>query len=505
MRSLYRFFAAAVSILSIAIIWALAGCLPALAASAPSVPSTYQTLYTTLDNDLTSFNNTLGKPAKYPVIYSAELWDADANGGPDLVDSWYWTGVQLQIQGLKAMGVQAVMVEIGFPMLYEPFFSSQSVYQEYVNFYSQVASAVKAAGLKLIIENDFLMADNAEGNWDVAPFYATLDWTQYQAGRAQTAAVIVQTMHPDYIMVLAEPDTEATQTGQTEVDTPTGAASLVSTIIDSLNTSGVSGFQVGAGVGTWQTQYQDFIQDLVALPLDFIDMHIYPIIDGYLTNALNIATTAANAGKPVSMTECWLNKVDQSNINSLNQSQVEALNAYSFWAPLDAYFLQTMVNLANYTKMVFMNPSNSEYYWAYLTYGSSTESLPPAEILSQENQQSDTNATISSYTSTAFSYYESILPEPNKTPPSAPGDLSGASTKATEASLSWDASTDNVGVAGYYVFRNGANIATTAYTYYVDTTVPSAGTYSYFIQAFDLGGNLSTPSSTIHVTTRNLP
>jgi hypothetical protein len=508
MRSLYRFTAPGRLVLSVLAISTLAFCHSAFAGTPPSVPTNYQSLYTTLDNDLISFNTTLHSlwnGTKSPVIYSAELWDADANSGPDLIDSWYWTGVQVQLQGLKAMGVQAIMVEIGFPMLYEPFFSSQSVYQEYVNFYSQVASAVKAAGLKLIIENDFLMSDNVQAGWNVAAYYATLDWTQYQQGRAQTAAVVVQTMHPDYIVVLEEPDTEAAQTGQTNVNTVSGATSLVTGILDSLKDSGVSGFEVGAGVGTWLNQYQQFIQSFVTLPLDFIDMHIYPVVNGYLNNALTIATTAANAGKPVSMTECWLNKVSQSQLGKVTQNEIEALNPFSFWEPLDAYFLQTMENVANYTKMTFMNPSNSEYYWAYLTYGSSTENLPPAQILSEESQQSDTNATIVSYTSTAFGYYESILPEPDKTPPSAPTDLAGASTSATEASLSWDASTDNVGVAGYYVFRDGVNIATTAYTYYVDTTVPGAGTYSYFIQAFDLGGNISEASATIQVKTRNLP
>jgi hypothetical protein len=508
MRSLYHLNAPARLLFFVLAIWALLPRHPALAGSPPSVPTTYQSLYSNLDDDLVSFNTTLKSlwnGTKSPVIYSAELWDADANSGPDLIDSWYWTGVQVQLQGLKAMGVQAVMVEIGFPMLYEPFFSSQSVYQEYVNFYSQVASAVKTAGLKLIIENDFLMSDNVQAGWNVAAYYATLDWTQYQEGRAQTAAVIVQTMHPDYIVVLEEPDTEAAQTGQTNVNTVSGATSLVTGILDSLSKSGVSGFQAGAGVGTWLPQYQQFIQSFVTLPLDFIDMHIYPIVNDYLNNALTIATTAADAGKPVSMTECWLNKVSQSQLGSVTQDQIEALNAFSFWAPLDAYFLQTMENLANYTKMTFMNPSNSEYYWAYLTYGTSTENLPPAQILSQVSQQSDTNATVVSYTPTAFSYYKSILPEPDKTPPSAPTDLSGASTSATEASLSWDASTDNVGVAGYYVFRDSVIIATTAYTYYVDTNVPAAGTYSYFVQAFDLSENISEPSATVHVTTRNIP
>ncbi len=47
----------------------------------------------------------------------------------------------------------------------------------------------------------------------------------------------------------------------------------------------------------------------MTLPLDFIDMHIYPINRSYLANAQQIAATAAAAGKPVAMSECWLWKV----------------------------------------------------------------------------------------------------------------------------------------------------------------------------------------------------
>ena len=39
----------------------------------------------------------------------------------------------------------------------------------------------------------------------------------------------------------------------------------------------------------------------------------------------------------------------------------------------------------------------------------------------------------------------------------------------TQADVSWNASTDNVGVAGYYLFRDGVKVTTTALTYYVDT------------------------------------
>ncbi|HEX6154024.1 MAG TPA: LamG-like jellyroll fold domain-containing protein [Solirubrobacterales bacterium] len=94
-------------------------------------------------------------------------------------------------------------------------------------------------------------------------------------------------------------------------------------------------------------------------------------------------------------------------------------------------------------------------------------------------------------------------PVPDTTPPSAPGNLkaTGALGKVT---LSWDPSTDNVGVTGYEVYRStspaftpsSANrIATPASPGYVDTVAP--GTYHYRVKAIDAAANLSASSAEI--------
>ena len=57
--------------------------------------------------------------------------------------------------------------------------------------------------------------------------------------------------------------------------------------------------------------------------------------------------------------------------------------------------------------------------------------------------------------------------------PSAPSGLSHTFTSGGAVRLAWNASSDNTGVAGYPVFRDGVQIATTGYTYYVDATAGS--------------------------------
>jgi chitodextrinase len=482
----------------------LSGIYPCSADTPP--PASFQALYTSLDNYLVNFNATINSQwngTTYPVLFTANLADANANAGPQMINSASVAGIQAQLQELKAMGVKGVTVEVGFPMLYEPFFSSQSQYQQFVAFYQSLAASVRALGLKLIVENEVLLNDPVTDGWNVAPFYASLNWTQYQAARAQTAVTIAQTMHPDYMVVVEEPDTEATMTGQTEAGTVAGATSNLSGILSALQAAGVSGVQLGAGVGTWLAGYQQFIQNFLALPVNFIDMHVLTVNYNYLPNALSIANLAAAAGKPVTITQSWLHKEGDSEFNVLSNDQILARNPFSFWAPLDAYFIQTMQNLAYCTHMAYMDVFESPYLFAYLPYDPSTENLSPSDIISQETQQASQNMLAASFTSTATSYYTSILPAPDTAPPSTPTSLTAGSTQPTQTYLSWNASTDNVGVAGYHVFRNGVMVATTAQAFYTDSGLADGTTYSYFVEAFDLGGNVSTPSLPANVTTWN--
>jgi glucosylceramidase len=88
------------------------------------------------------------------------------------------------------------------------------------------------------------------------------------------------------------------------------------------------------------------------------------------------------------------------------------------------------------------------------------------------------------------------------TPPSAPTGLTASGTTATSTTLSWGASTDNVAVTGYRLYRGGAQIGTTTgATSLTDSGLTASTTYSYTVKAFDAAGNLSATSNTALVTT----
>ena len=90
----------------------------------------------------------------------------------------------------------------------------------------------------------------------------------------------------------------------------------------------------------------------------------------------------------------------------------------------------------------------------------------------------------------------------DKTPPSIPTGLAANAVSSAQVDLSWTASTDDVAVTGYDIFRNGVKIKTIGNVVsYSDTTVAPSTTYQYQVQAFDAAGNPSGLSSAAGVTT----
>jgi chitinase len=91
------------------------------------------------------------------------------------------------------------------------------------------------------------------------------------------------------------------------------------------------------------------------------------------------------------------------------------------------------------------------------------------------------------------------------TPPTAPGNLRVTGTTSASVSLAWNAATDNVGVTGYDVYRNGTRITTVTGTSHTDTGLSPSTTYTYTVRAKDAAGNVSQPSNQVSATTQSSP
>lgn len=85
--------------------------------------------------------------------------------------------------------------------------------------------------------------------------------------------------------------------------------------------------------------------------------------------------------------------------------------------------------------------------------------------------------------------------------PSVPQNLRSTGVTSGTITLAWDASTDNVGVAGYRIYRNGLHVGNAAGASYTDTSLLGSTTYSYQVDAYDGVPNYSAKSSSIQATT----
>ena len=94
------------------------------------------------------------------------------------------------------------------------------------------------------------------------------------------------------------------------------------------------------------------------------------------------------------------------------------------------------------------------------------------------------------------------------TAPTVPAGVAATAASSTQINIAWAASSDPVvtgqttsGVAGYKVYRNGTQVATTTAANYLATGLTASTSYSFTVSAYDAAGNSSAQSATATATT----
>lgn len=98
-------------------------------------------------------------------------------------------------------------------------------------------------------------------------------------------------------------------------------------------------------------------------------------------------------------------------------------------------------------------------------------------------------------------YTINILGGGDTQPPTAPTNLAASNITQTTLSLTWNASTDNVGVVGYDVYMGGGLLGTVTTTSANVTGLTANTAYSFYVVAKDAADNMSPPSNTVNVST----
>ncbi len=196
--------------------------------------------------------------------------------------------------------------------------------------------------------------------------------------------------------------------------------------------------------------------------------------------------------------------------------------SYVFWIASDAsgeLWISTTSSPSNKVKRAYnTSATNSRQWTKYSTQKSVAITLTAGQLyyveaLMKESSGNDNLAVGWAKPGQSTTAPSEVIPGsslllqlPDTQAPTAPTNLASSAITTNSFTLSWTASTDNVGVTGYDVYQNGikinsANITGTSYNV---TGLSAATTYAYYAKAKDAAGNLSANSSTLNVTT-NLP
>jgi len=327
-----------------------------------SVPSEYQAAYSGVQNILDSFNSSLGaNPGTgRAAVFATELLTANGNRGPALLQANNLASVEANLNGLQAMGVQGVTLAIGYPLL-DPSFPNSA---QYLTYFEQVVSMAHAHGMKVLVESQILFA-----NTPYSPLtfdWSALPYSQYVTNHIAQDQLIINQIHPDYLELGVEADTEAYLTGYTQLNTPSGWTSYIEQLLGALNKGNT---KLVAGAATWLgTSYlTGFANDP---RLDMISTHVYPVYGDNLQTFLAIGKIAQQDDKRVVIDEAWLQKILQppGRGEGIGGPATTRQDIFAFSSPIDSDFLTLLAKFAQTYPVEYISPFNEWYFFAYLNW-----------------------------------------------------------------------------------------------------------------------------------------
>ena len=202
-------------------------------------------------------------------------------------------------------------------------------------------------------------------------------------------------------------------------------------------------------------------------------------------------------------------KLGSSSVSGYSGTVFEPINAFKGdIARMYFYFATRYENtVAGYSYAMFDGSSNKVFTTAFLNLLLAWNAQDPvsAREIARNNaiyaRQNNRNPFIDhpEYVNQIWGGTSST----DTTAPTAPTSLASTSKTATSISLSWTASTDNVGVTGYDVYANSVLKTTVTGLTATITGLTASTSYSIYVKAKDAAGNASASSSTIAVTTNS--
>ncbi|WP_428228552.1 endonuclease [Flavobacterium sp.] len=201
-------------------------------------------------------------------------------------------------------------------------------------------------------------------------------------------------------------------------------------------------------------------------------------------------------------------KLGSSAVSGYSGTVFEPVNAFKGdIARMYFYFATRYENtVAGYTYAMFDGSSNKVFTTAFLNMLLAWNAQDPvsAREIARNNaiyaRQNNRNPYID-HPEYVNQIWGGTAPSGDTQAPTAPTSLASTATTTASISVSWNASTDNVGVTGYNVYANNVLKGTVTSLNYTITGLTASTNYSIYVTARDAAGNTSSSSNTISATT----
>ena len=353
--------------------------LPAPVTAAPSapVPAKYQAMFDQTSRDLDAYAAAITAMPTYSTSAASqvgfgELLDANGNRQGELLMPAAMTGVDQSLDAFKRLGVRGVVVGVKLPLLL-PTYTPQA--GQYADFWSAVADHARARGFTVDVELGPLFCGTTYSQCSYHYPTTVVGWADLTAQQART---VLDQIHPDYLDLLSEPNTEANLTGIRELQSVTGVTDFVKEALARIGAHGDT--KLLAGAASWFGPVYD--EAIARTGVDGLVTHIYPANASTAANLVATARVAHDANLPFIADEVWLYKGTTTAAGNVQASNGEGfLNTFSFWEPLDVRFMQATRQWAAKAGSTLLSGFWSWQTQAYLTWTPALDATPIARVL----------------------------------------------------------------------------------------------------------------------------
>ncbi len=339
--------------------------------AAPPVPAPYAGMVAQLTTQLDGYQAAVDAMPDYRApspsatsappafIPAAELLDANGNRQTALLQPGALGLVEQELDAFSALGVTGVTIGIKLPLLLSQFTPQAA---RYADFYAAVADQARQRGFTIDVELGGLFCGTTFSTCSFAYPNTVSGWAQLTADQAR---IVIDRVHPTYLDIMSEPNTEANLTSIPALGTLRGVTQFVTETLGLIGPHGTT--KIGAGAASWFPI--SFDRAIAATGVDVLMEHIYPLTPGIVDTLTATAALAHQVGKPLVADEVWLYKGSTTASGNVTASGQESkMDAFSFFEPLDERFLAITREWSQKADVAFASPFWSMQLFSYVTW-----------------------------------------------------------------------------------------------------------------------------------------